>query len=57
MNKMLYYEVIFFWMFTTLCFSDDFRNFEGFLMPSIGNLKSDTARAVHETQYWFLESD
>ena len=57
MNKMLYYEVIVFWMFTTLCFSDDFRNFEGFLMPSIGNLKSDTARAVHETQYWFLESD
>ena len=46
---MLYCKVIVFWMFTTLCFSDDFGNFEGFLMPSIGNLKSDTARTVDET--------
>ena len=30
-------------MFKTLCFSDDFSDFEGFLMPSIDNyLESDS---------------
>ena len=36
MNKMLCLQVIVFWMFTALCFSNDFGDFEGFLMPSIG---------------------
>ena len=37
MNMILYFEVIGFWMFVTLCFSNNFSNFEGFLMPSIGS--------------------
>ena len=32
MNKMFYFQVIVLWMFTTLCFSDYFSDFEGFLM-------------------------
>ena len=43
MNKMLYFYVIVMWMFTTLCLSDSFNDFEGFLMPSIGSyLESDS---------------
>ena len=37
MNMILYFQVIGFWMFVTLCFSNNFSNFEGFLMPSIGS--------------------
>ena len=43
MNKMSYFYVIVMWMFTTLCLSDSFNDFEGFLMPSIGSyLESDS---------------
>ena len=50
MNKMLYFYVIVFRMFTTICFSNDFSNFEGFLMPLIGS----TPRAK---VYTYLKSD
>ena len=51
MNKMLYFQVIVFQMFTTICFRNDFSDFEGFLMPSIGRhtYKKVTATPiVHE---------
>ena len=44
MNKMLYVQVVVFWMFTkvfrkftTLCFSDDISDFQELLMSSIGS--------------------
>ena len=32
---MLYFYIIVFWIFRPLCFSDDYKNFEDFPMPSI----------------------
>ena len=48
---MLNFLVIVFQMFTTICFRDDFSDFEGFLMPSIGRhtqKKVKVTPTVHE---------